>query len=106
MRTWGRLTGALRDLGAVERGTGLLPDVQGLHSMETTCWRSPFGDVDTLLGIPDKSQYERAQYKQLSEDAGALVIAGVLKYMVMGSRRCRGGGSRGRVSARNHVAPS
>jgi hypothetical protein len=50
------------------------PDVPGLHNMETTCWRSPFGHVDRLLGIPEKSQYERAQYKKLAEDVDALIV--------------------------------
>jgi hypothetical protein len=37
--------------------------------MEITNWRTAAGDVDVLLGIPDKSQHERAQYRKLAEDA-------------------------------------
>ncbi len=37
--------------------------------MEVTNWRTASGDIDILLGIPDKSQYERAQYRRLAEDA-------------------------------------
>jgi len=69
-----RLTAALNALGAVEKGSGLPPDATGIHSMEVTNWRTPSGDVDVLLGIPDKSQQEKAQYHQLAEDALVLDI--------------------------------
>ncbi len=64
-----RLANALDALGATLKGVGQAPDVHGLHNMETTCWRSPFGDVDVLLGIPETSQYEKAQYRKLAQDA-------------------------------------
>ncbi len=37
--------------------------------MRSRTGESPFGDVDVLLGIPEKSQNERAQYRKLAEDA-------------------------------------
>ena len=64
-----RLAEALRSLGALEKGGRVMPDAQLIHSREVTNWRSPFGDVDVLLGIPEKSQNERAQYRKLAEDA-------------------------------------
>ncbi len=64
-----RLTEALKSLGAHLKGFGHEPDTRGIESMEITNWRTASGDVDILLGIPDKSQYERAQYRRLAEDA-------------------------------------
>lgn len=70
-----RLANALQRLAAVEKGTGMAPDPHGLHNREITNWRTPFGDVDVLLGIPEKSLYERAQYRKLAEDALAIEVA-------------------------------
>ena len=70
-----RLANALQRLAAVEKGTGSAPDPRGLHNREITNWRTPFGDVDVLLGIPEKSLFERAQYRQLAEDALAIEVA-------------------------------
>jgi hypothetical protein len=70
-----QIVAALRELGAIEKGTGLAADLSGIYGMETTNWRTQFGDVDVLLGIPNKSQYEKAQYKQLAADALVLEVA-------------------------------
>jgi hypothetical protein len=64
-----RLTTALKSLGAHLKGFGHEPEAQGIQNMEVTNWRTASGDIDILLGIPDKSQYERAQYRRLAEDA-------------------------------------
>ena len=52
-----RLTAALKSLGAHLKGFGHEPDAQGIQNMEVTNWRTASGDIDILLGIPDKSQY-------------------------------------------------
>ncbi|MDA8067243.1 MAG: hypothetical protein M0T77_01315 [Actinomycetota bacterium] len=69
-----RLASALRSLGATEKGTGIAPDAGLIYSMEITNWRTTAGDVDVLLGIPDKSRYEKAQYRQLHEQALAVQV--------------------------------
>lgn len=69
-----RLAAALRSLGAVEKGTGISPDAAGLYRMEVTNWRTTAGDVDVLLGIPAKSQHEKAQYRQLSEHGMTVTV--------------------------------
>lgn len=71
-----RLAAARRSLGAVEKGTGLPPDTRGLYRMEITNWRTTAGDVDVLLGIPAESQYEKAQYRQLHDQALTVNVGG------------------------------
>jgi len=69
-----RLSAALTAMGAHERGTGLGPDLHGLHAMEISNWRTAYGDIDVLRGIPATSQYESAQYRTLADDAAVVEI--------------------------------
>jgi len=65
----GSLADALQSLGAIDKGLRIPVDAKMIYNREVTNQTSPFGDVDVLLGIPEKSQYERAQYRALAADA-------------------------------------
>jgi hypothetical protein len=44
--------------------------------MEMTGWTTRYGDIDVLLGIPKRSQHERAQYPALARDGLTLEVDG------------------------------
>ncbi len=76
-----RLALALRSLGAMLKiGEGSVDviavelDASFIRRLEIGAWRTRAGDIDVLLGIPQQSRWQLAQYEHLKQHAVAVKI--------------------------------
>lgn len=76
----GDMAAALRELGGrlIFEGTSmeLTPDAQLMRGMELGNWETTAGQIDVLLGIPQRSRTKLARYDTLERGAVILDISG------------------------------
>jgi hypothetical protein len=91
-----RLVAALNQLGAKFRGIwDELPpvSVESLRRMEIGTWRTPAGDLDVFIGIPDESGlmcYETLLRKAVAREvAGCNVFVGCLEHIIASKQHAK-----------------